>query len=309
MLQAVCKEFQDSYSTSTSSFNYDDKWFPYLILASFFGNAMLYGVIAYDPKLRVHPMTLFATVAFLDGSLFWIYFVEPYMCPVYQHNIFYAVTFPFTLNADTALQYYDSAGFFVWFSFLKSFFWTASMVFNICICFDLILMIKHPFDSKAKRIVKYHISSYTIGIIAGLEKVFFPEALGGQSYLGWTQLISFICFMIMGLFSSFWACSKLSKPGISREVRMLVLKRHVSYIICYFLCNLYLMMQGIQKLNESSTRGKWWINASEIAYFSQGLIIPAIRSVEPYFFRQAWYNIKMPFVICFRFLLCFKSTT
>ena len=119
------------------------------------------------------------------------------------------------------------------------------MVFNICICFDLILMIKHPFDSKASRIAKYHISSYTIGIIAGLEKVFFPEALGGQSYLGWTQLISFICFMIMGLFSSFWACSKLSKPGISREVRMLVLKRHVSYIICYFLCNLYLVMQAI----------------------------------------------------------------
>ena len=293
MLQTVCKEFRDSYSTSTSSFNYEDHWFPWLILASFFGNAMLYGVIAYDPKLQVHPMTLFATVAFLDGSLFWIYFVEPYMCPVYQHNIFYAVTFPFTLNADTALQFYDSAGFFEWLNFLKSFFWTASMVFNICICFDLILMIKHPFDSKAKRIVKYHISSYTIGIIAGLEKVFFPEALGGQSYLGWTQLISFICFMIMGLFSSFWACSKLSKPGISREVRMLVLKRHVSYIICYFLCNLYLLIQGIQlyeknKLKKSIKTGETWINISEIAYFSQGLIIPAIRAVEPYFFRQAW---------------------
>jgi len=47
--------------------------------------------------------------------------------------------------------------------------------------------------------------------------------------------------MIMGLFSSIWACRKLSKPGISREVRMLVLKRQVSYIIAYFLCNLYLL--------------------------------------------------------------------
>ena len=120
------------------------------------------------------------------------------------------------------------------------------MVFNICICFDLILMIKHPFDSKSSRILKYHIWSYTIAIIAGLEKeVFFPENRGVESYLGWTQFLSFICFMIMGLFSSFWACSKLSKPGISREVRMLVLKRHVSYIICYFLCNLYLVMQAI----------------------------------------------------------------
>ena len=247
MLQVVCNNFQDSYSKSTSSFGEKDTWLQWLIFVSFFGNAMLYGIIAYDPKLRVHPMTLFATVAFLDGSLFWIYFAEPKMCPNSERkNIFYAVTFPFTLHADTALQYYDSEGFFLWLNFLKSFFWTASMVFNICICFDLILMIKHPFDSKTSRIAKYHIASYTVGIIAGLEKIIFPEALGGQGYLGYTQFFSFCCFMIMGLFSSFWACRKLSKPGISREVRMLVLKRHVSYIICYFTCNLYLLIQAIQ---------------------------------------------------------------
>jgi hypothetical protein len=49
------------------------------------------------------------------------------------------------------------------------------MVFNICICFDLILMIKHPFDSKSSRIVKYHIASYAVGIIAGVEKLFFHK--------------------------------------------------------------------------------------------------------------------------------------
>ena len=61
---------------------------------------MLYGIITSDPKLQVHPMTLFATVAFLDGSLFWLYYAEPYMCPLHKRSIFYAVNFPVALNAD-----------------------------------------------------------------------------------------------------------------------------------------------------------------------------------------------------------------
>lgn len=114
--------------------------------------------------------------------------------------------------------------------------------------------------------------------------------------------------MIMGFVSSIWACRKLSKPGISREVKMLILKRHVSYIVCYFLCNFYLLWQAIQEKRGTKKKKLGWIDASEIAYYSQGIIMPAIRSVEPYFVRQAWENIKMPFRIFFRFLLCFKST-
>jgi hypothetical protein len=54
-------------------------------------------------------MTLFATVAFLDGSLFWIYLTEPFMCQSqkipYKPSIFYAATFPYTLNAGIQEQY------------------------------------------------------------------------------------------------------------------------------------------------------------------------------------------------------------
>ena len=54
------------------------------------------------------------------------------------------------------------------------------MVFNVCICFDLILMIKHPFDSKTKRIMKYHIWSYGIGVLSLLEKLWFPHILNND---------------------------------------------------------------------------------------------------------------------------------
>ena len=108
--------------------------------------------------------------------------------------------------------------------------------------------------------------------------------------------MAFTSFMFMGIFSSIWAGVRLSKPGVSREVRLLVLKRHVSYIIAYFLCNIYLLMQRIQKYridnNHDVQHEKWWINTSEILYYSQGMIIPSVRLVEPYFFILAWENIR-----------------
>jgi hypothetical protein len=54
-----------------------------------------------DEKLQVHPMRLFAFVAFLDGSLFWLYLTMPHLCVTDDQNLYYAVTFPNTLDANS----------------------------------------------------------------------------------------------------------------------------------------------------------------------------------------------------------------
>ena len=149
------------------------------------------------------------------------------------------------------------------------------MVFNICICVDLILMIKHPFVSKSKRITRYHIVSYTYALLTTLEKFYFEQAeykvLFGD-YLSIMQILAYVGFLVMGISSSVFAVVRLCKPGVSRELRVLILKRHVSYIICYALCNLYLLIQSWQRLTSSKGNevktGTWWINATEILYFS-----------------------------------------
>ena len=93
----------------------------------------------------------------------------------------------------------------------------------------------------------------------------------------------------MGFASAIFASYRLCKPGVSRELRVLILKRHVSYIICYGICNLYLFIQSYQKILTSSgypiKTGTWWINGTEVLYFSQGIIIPALRLTEPYFYQ------------------------
>jgi hypothetical protein len=92
---------QDTFVSSTSSFSASDSnWFSWIILASFLGNMLLFFVIMSDEKLQVHPMRLFAVVAFLDGSLFWLYLTEPHFCTFNKYNLFYAVTFPSYLDTD-----------------------------------------------------------------------------------------------------------------------------------------------------------------------------------------------------------------
>jgi len=126
-------------------------------------------------------MNLFATAAFLEGSLFWIYFAEPYICLLDSFNIYYLVSWPHSTNLDTQELYLSLFTWVQWIGCLKAFFWTASMVFNVCICADLVLMIKHPFASKQSRIIKYHIYSYTFGVMAAIE---FYDQWDQDNFLG-----------------------------------------------------------------------------------------------------------------------------
>jgi len=60
------------------------------------------------------------------------------------------------------------------------------MTFNVCICIDLILMIKHPFVSKSKRITRYHIFTYTVASIAVLENLNYDVVSKDQNFLIYT---------------------------------------------------------------------------------------------------------------------------
>jgi hypothetical protein len=116
-------------------------------------------------------MKLFMYVAMLDGSLFWYYFIEPYFCAMnYPLGIWYST---FHFRAPTQQQELDM---YIVLSesvqFFNTFTWCASMQINICICIDLVLMIKHPFEKKGKRMAKYYLSAMFVGILSGLEKAY-----------------------------------------------------------------------------------------------------------------------------------------
>ena len=54
-----------------------------LTILSYIGNALVAMIIYLNKDLiYIHPMKLFMTIAFLDSCLFWLLFMEPYICPL-----------------------------------------------------------------------------------------------------------------------------------------------------------------------------------------------------------------------------------
>lgn len=76
-----------------------------MVYLSCAGNFFICLTILNDKKLREHPMQIFGWISFCFGSLFWIYATEPWLCPQDKTTLFYAATFPYTLDATEQEQF------------------------------------------------------------------------------------------------------------------------------------------------------------------------------------------------------------
>lgn len=292
----VCEKTSDYFEASTSKYGADNSaFYDWIILASFFSCMYLFLMVWNDTKLQEHPMNIFGQAAFLLGSLFWIYLMEPHLCPQNDWTLYYAVTFPYRLDTTDQQQYRTMYYLYDLLGSMRTFFWVTTISFNICLCYDLVAMIKYPFVPQTKRIVSYYLFSYAFGIVAFVEKHYLNEK-AQQSWLSISEGIAYLVFFFAGIWSTVFALKRLSGEGVNPEVKGLITKRHIAYIFCTLVCNLYLLIQEIQQIrtinNHSVMEGKWWINGSEILYFSQGVWLTLCRFFEPYFLERSWENIK-----------------
>ena len=298
-------------------------WMLGLIITSFCGNALLAYVIYVDKKLQAHPMRLFMSVALLDAALFWNIGSINYICSAELNVLLiWSLGMEYSLNVDYVL--FQVVGNF--YLFMNSFLWSSSLVLNICLCIDLVKTVKYPFSMKDSRLRKYLIISFASGLLSGFERFYSIEYIKGHGeeddiqrlvsilVTCLSELALFAIFSVAGIFSCVYAYLRLNKPGVSQEVRQLILRRHITYIIFYMFCNLFFMGSEylyIRKNNSSNNYeadGKWFANlkeenpvsywviyAFEILFYGQGLFIPLTRLSEPYFFTLALSNIKKCF--------------
>ena len=120
-------------------------------------------------------------------------------------------------------------------------------------------------------------------------------------------ILPIIAFLLLAIISTIYAIYKLCKPGISDEVRGLVLRRHVLNVLFEFSINLYFMYSlyvvirfGTEVLEERNASGKEYVAYTfKLIYKSQGLFLPLIRLFEPYFFHILWNKMTEAF-ICLR---------
>lgn len=89
----------------------------------------------------------------------------------------------------------------------------------------------------------------------------------------WFFILLFSLIVVFAIYTTIFAFIKLGKPGISEEVRSLVLKRHVTAIILYTICNLYIPATAIMVLaypdfDAGKGGNKGWKLFLKILYFS-----------------------------------------
>lgn len=100
---------------------------------------------------------------------------------------------------------------------------------------------------------------------------------------------------ILGLYSIYEAYRVLSKPGISGAARTLILRRHATGIIVFFVCNFYVYAFTVYKCYDIPLDVKTtpiWQIVLKAVYLSQGIIGPIIRCNEEAFRTTVWETIK-----------------
>ena len=153
--------------------------------------------------------------------------------------------------------------------------------FSIALCIDLMLMLAKPFKMKENLVLIYT----SVSILVSLIMTILMDPKLQQSYpliqyiasgLLWLMLVFYISVVIS---SMIYAWIKLSQPGISSEIRRLVLVRHVMTILTYIFVNIYPLIGATIALtpiwdgNIPQFDGNFWKIMKVIAQ-AQGLILP-----------------------------------
>lgn len=131
------------------------------------------------------------------------------------------------------------------FTLIDSFSFSMTLCLNVCLSADLVLMIKYPFKQKEGRVKWYMLYSVTfslaIAILSLMNVSRVSEKMWMENLLNSALLLAFIVFIFSAFYSVIFAYRKLSAPGISGQVRSLIMTRHFLSLLTFFVCNLYVM--------------------------------------------------------------------
>ena len=167
------------------------------------------------------------------------------------------------------------------------------------LCLDLILMVRYPFAMKESRLKKYLLAAFCFAVPPAAFLTFRPKKLTLMRMgAGWT--VAYVCiYFIVFCISVLYTWTKLRGPSFSKEVRNLVLKRHIITSLTYLLFNMYLfftmyalVFYNLEDLYVQSDDARWWVLTFKLMFAAQGFVIPFLRLSEPYFYQAVCKKLK-----------------
>ena len=144
----------------TPDFN-DQSWYMLMGFLSGLINVAFYLIIRQIKELQVHPMKLFMYIAAAEGAHQLNFSFTALMCPLYQPELL-AYTVFFTNDPATV---YSCAVFLLSMAnFVSIFCLNMALYLSLCLCIDLILMIRMPFKQKDARISLYLSLAFVLSV-------------------------------------------------------------------------------------------------------------------------------------------------
>ena len=184
-------------------------------------------------------MKLFMWLTMFEACEQFEYWMSAHICDLNLHKLFaYTVFFSNDYNSI-----YKSLEILTFMATTIGYFATAMTIcLSYSLCIDLILMLRQPLSPKESRILYYYSVSVAISAIVTM--------------LSWFDENSYWCcmmlrFFVWGLFDTFflmvpisicYAWHKLSLPGLSRQVRSLILSRHIITMTFFMIVNSYVFL-------------------------------------------------------------------
>jgi len=167
----------------------------------------------------------------------------------------------------------------------------------ICLSLDLILTLKYPFSPKEKRIRLYYVVSILYALVLTF-CVAYDESSVPTAYI---FVIMTLVLYIVNLVSLGYACMRLCRRSVNRNMRVTIVVRHMLFIVVYALSNFVGIIPQAQFIFPNWYVHPWVFNWFYVL-FGQGILFFIIRMFEPY----AWNLVRRRLG---KFLYCGKETT
>ena len=238
-VKIYCEQLQHGFQFWQLTTELNDKiWFQFLGFLSGLICFFFFLLIWQYKELRVHPMRIFMFLTLSDALTQFNSSASHNACKLgfdqlFTWTVFYS-TSDYARKQTLQLLFHSS-------SFIQLSSSLLSLCLNMVLCADLIFSLQNPLQASEPHDKLY----FALSVIYSMAMAFWIEAYSFGSldtapviaaWIIWIQELLFVCLAVASIIYAF---VKLGRPGISREVRSLVLKRHVFTITVFTVANLY----------------------------------------------------------------------
>lgn len=254
---------------------------------------------------------LCCVIALADATLYYAMLGNHFLChfdlllpKIFSYSVFYEATDEHLYRSIQILGLASGITQTMAFNF--------SRILNICLCYDLLMIIYNPLADSEKRVNKFYVWATLFSLVTGLFKLFENSNLIPFNYipLSFTEMSISAFYAVFATLSLIVVLMRFSKAGFGSRSRNLILQRHIATIICSSFQMFYVIEINVLWIKaevkhdfweQSKALGNWYDLFFKFSFSIAGILLPLSRFLEPAFvktFKEYAWNCLTSWLCC-----------